>query len=157
MRYSRKKTKSSFTKRNELIKLFASLLGEKNIVLEGKYVDLMPATFKEAQELNKLMILEDANVCGIVIKNEYAYQWFTRYVSNVQTDYTRIPKLNYDEHVQKRVRLSGEYMLKIIKLLTSLGVDIRMFVKTDYPVTFEVIHDDFEFDIILAPRTGDAQ
>jgi hypothetical protein len=157
MRYSRKKTKSSFTKRNELIKLFASLLGEKNIVLEGEYVDLMPATFKEAQELNKLMILEDANVCGIVIKNEYAYQWFTRYVSNVQTDYTRIPKLNYDEQVQKRVRLSGEYMLKIIKLLTSLGVDIRMSVKTDYPVTFEVIHDDFEFDIILAPRTGDAQ
>jgi hypothetical protein len=157
MRYSRKKTKSSFTKRNELIKLFASLLGEKNIVLEDEYVDIMPLKFEQAQELNKLMILDDANVCGIVIKNEYAYQWFIRYVSNVQTDYTRIPKLNYDEHVKKCVRLSSGYMLKIIKLLTNLGVDTRMSVKTDYPVTFEVIHDDFEFDIILAPRTGDVE
>ena len=157
MRRTRKKVVSKFASclAHKQAKVITDLIGNKDVWIDGDKSELMPDSFKAAQRLNKVMILDPANVCGIHIKNEYTYNWFTRYVANLKDDYNNspAPKLDYTPSKKEaNTRVGLIYLQKIIAVIDMFMDSVRIKAKHDYPMTFMVKDDNFEFDIILAPR-----
>ena len=138
-------------------KAIKEIFGDKEIILNStKKDELMPKSLKQAQKINKVMLLDPANVVAIRPNNEFTYQFMTRFICNIKDSYEKGAKFDYAVKQDEvcRTRFSLDYMNRIIQLASVVGESIIINMKKDYPATFEIRDEDkqFDFDIILAPR-----
>lgn len=138
-------------------KAIKEIFGDKGIILDSTNKDeLMPKSLKQAQKINKVILLDPANVVAIRPNNEFTYQFMTRFICNIKDSYERGKKLDYavTQDEISRTRFSLYYMNRIIQLAGVVGDSIIINMKKNFPATFEIRDEDkqFDFDIILAPR-----
>jgi len=138
-------------------KAIKKIFGDKEIIIDSTNKDeLMPKTLKQAKKINKVMLLDPANVVAIRPNNEFTYQFMTRFICNIKDSYIKAGKLDYVVKQDEvcRTRFSLDYMNRIIQLGSVVGDSIIINMKKNYPATFEIRDEDkqFDFDIILARR-----
>lgn len=111
-----------------------------------------------------LMVLDPANVLGIVAKTFRAKKILRKYISIDEykdlKGYYKVPDLKYfmEDKEEIKSKLSVDYLtmindfFKMLKTLSDYSYDsVYMKIRKDYPLTVE--NDDWSF--ILAPRVDD--
>jgi len=134
-----------------------------------KLIKLMSSLFQIENESvneewavnNEFGVIDPANVCLVIGKTEEAKRFlsiFKAFESEVKVpnmdwtpDYEFFPEKETKDQVNvnpQKVKLSQEYMRKIIEILNATEDSINITVKYDYPALIENKH----FKFILAPR-----
>jgi hypothetical protein len=91
------------------------------------------------------MVLDSANVCGVIARSEQGARVLARFGSEEQAK-QKIPAMDYGGRVAK---YSAEYLKRLLALMLACGDEsITLAVARDYPLTMKTRH----FSVVLAPR-----
>lgn len=102
-------------------------------------------TEEEALKIEgEFMVLDPANVCGIIPLSQEAIRLISRFVP--KENRSKTPTLEYK--TLGKVKISGDYIKSAINLLITSGETITFTTAKDYPITLENSH----FKVIIAPR-----
>lgn len=136
-------------KRPELIKQLTKVFEEK---LEEKRTAL---TWKRTKTK---LLLDRAQICGIIPCNEYTYELLVNNIANQENDWREKIEVDYlpkdKQEIQSKYAVI--YLQELIKIVKIVGGDsVRMKINKNHPLTIEVREEEFQFDLLLAPRVDE--
>ena len=116
----------------KVIKALSKILSEKDDNLK-------------AETEGNINTISDDNVCMVIAKTEQAKHSILRFTTK---KILKEPKLDYTTESRAIVGVNTQYLKKIANLFDILDESVKIYAKSDYPITFENEH----FKVILAPR-----